>query len=127
MDFTRVIDSIKKDKLAGRKFQKSSRGKFRDVVTVCRNNRLRFQRYCYGEAASLVCLLWAAETAADGTINWDFSASDYSDKKQAPARLTGYENGALLFDEQAIPWAVDSNLKTIPEAGLGRLQMLFSR
>lgn len=59
MDFRHIIEDLKKGKIAARRFEKSGNNKFRDLVTVCSNGKLRFERYCYGEAASLVCTLWA--------------------------------------------------------------------
>ncbi|MDL2324212.1 hypothetical protein LJC61_03550 [Ruminococcaceae bacterium OttesenSCG-928-A16] len=127
MDFAPVIDEIKQGKLAGRRFEKEGHGKFRDCVTVYRNNKLKFERYCYGEAASLVCVLWAAVPAANQPILWDTSASDYSGKTEAPQQLTGIEGGKLLLDGKATPWAPEKDYKTAPDAGLGRLAMLFNK
>lgn len=127
MDFLRVVEEMKTGKLAGRRFEKQGHAKFRDCVSVYRNNKLKFERYCYGEAASLVCTLWAAVPQVGAPIVWDYSASDYSGKTEAPVQLTGIEGGALLFDGKPVLWQVEKDYKTAPDAGLGRIAMLFSK
>lgn len=128
MDFNAIIDDLTQHKLAARRYEKAQHSKFRDMVTVCRNGKLRFERFCYGEAAGSVCVLWANGLTADGQIDWDMAKCLYSGKEEAPKELTAVQDGALEFDGKGrLLWEAKEDFKTLPEAGLGRLNMLFSR
>ncbi len=125
MDFTNVIQQIKNSKYAGYRYEKEGHQKFRDCVTVCRNGKFLFERYCYGEAAGKVCEMTAESASAQGVIAWNYAQSDYSLKTEAPQKLTGEQGEALLFDDKKTPWLVVEQLKQVPQVGLGRLKMLF--
>lgn len=128
MDFTVVIQDLENSKLAARRYQRDGHGKFRDLVTVCRNGKLRFERFCYGEAAGSVCVLWAPGADAEGTIQWDMSGSHYSGREEAPRVLTAVrEDGALELDGGRLLWLPSDDLKVLAEAGLGRFGMLFGK
>ena len=127
MDYTSILQQLRNQKLAARRYEKEGHGKFRDCITLCRNGRVKFQRFCYGEAASLVCTLWGAVPEEGDNIQWDYDRCDYSGKTEAPVALTGGEEGKLQFDGKRLLWAPEEDLKTMPEAGLGWLSMLFSK
>lgn len=124
MDFNTVISDIVAHKLAGRSYEKSGHGKFRDRITVRRDGLMIFERFNYGEAAGLVCTMEAKGLNAEGAIAWDYARCDYTGKKEAPATLTAIEDSALFFDGKAVPWLPEKDLKTMP--GMGRLKILFS-
>lgn len=126
MDFSGIISELKSSRLAARRYEQEGGGKFRDCVTVCRNGRLLFERFCYGEAAGTVCTLWG-QAGEDGLTGWDLSASLYSGREEAPKQLTGAEGGKLQFDEGRKLWAPQKDYKRFSKAGLGTLGMLFSK
>ena len=56
MNFDGIIADLKANKLAGRAYERvGAPGNFRDRVTVYRDGKLLFERFCYGEAAGRVC------------------------------------------------------------------------
>lgn len=110
--------------MAGIQYQKEGHGKFRDCVTFCKNGKFIFERFCYGEAAGSVCTLWA-NGYEENKIKWDYSGSNYTGKTDAPVELTGHQEDNLQFDEKSTFWKPVKERKTIPEAGLSRLAMLF--
>lgn len=122
-----VIQDLRAKKLAGVRFEREGRSRFRDCVIVAKNGKLGFERYCYGEAASLVCSFWATGVQPDGTIDWDYSTTDYSGKTEAPQKVTGVSRDALLFDDKEARWLPKTPYKSLPQAGVGRLSALFGK
>ncbi len=55
----------------GRRYEKELETHFRDCMLFYLDGRIRFERYCYGEAACLVFSVWAHGFDADGKILWD--------------------------------------------------------
>ena len=51
MDFAPIIADVKAAKCAGFRYQRAGHQRYRDRVTVYRDGRLLFERFCYGEAA----------------------------------------------------------------------------
>lgn len=121
--FAQLAQQLKNEKLAGRLYQKEGRAGFRDCVTVYRNQKIKFERYCYGEAAGLVCSFWG-EGAADNTLVWQDGECLYSRKGEAPKALTDCEAGKLYFDGKAPAWQPVQDIKRSGEAGLGFFAML---
>ncbi len=128
MNFDGIIADLKANKLAGRAYERvGAPGKFRDRVTVYRDGKLLFERFCYGEAAGRVCTLQAPGADASGRIAWDYDACPYSGKKEAPATLTGAGRGALVFDGKPALWQPVADLATDAANGYGKLRMFFLR
>ena len=73
MDFAPIIADVKAAKCAGFRYQRAGHQRYRDRVTVYRDGRLLFERFCYGEAAGLVFKLWAPGADDTGAPQWDFS------------------------------------------------------
>lgn len=73
MDFAPIIADVKAAKCAGFRYQRAGHQRYRDRVTVYRDGRLLFERFCYGEAAGLVFKLWAPGADDTGVPQWDFS------------------------------------------------------
>lgn len=84
----------------GRRYEKEWETHFRDCLLFYLDGRIRFERYCYGEAACLVFSTWAHGFDADGNILWDKEPKFEVDQKALPRVLTDIqENGtALQFD-----------------------------
>ncbi len=123
-----ILADLKARKLAGRAWEKGGApGKFRDRITVYRDGRLLFERFCYGEAAGRVCALWAAGADEAGHIRWDYDACAYSGKTEAPKTLTGAGRGALVFDGRPVLWQPAADLRTDPANGYGAVKMFFLR
>ena len=55
----------------GSRYEKELETHFRDCLLFYLDGRIRFERYCYGEAACLVFSAWAHGFDADGKILWD--------------------------------------------------------
>lgn len=125
MPYQQVVQKLRQKGLAAIRFEKEGNSRFRDCVTICRGGKLLFERYCYGEAASLVFCLWAKTVLADGTVEWNYAATEYSQKYEAPTRITGKEGDALLFDEKPALWQPAREYKTYPKAGLNGPVMLL--
>ncbi len=123
MDFSQVLSDIKTAKLAGRRYEIGRRGKFRDLITVRRDGALFFERYNYGESAGIVYKMQAAALGDDDEILWNYDSTNYTDKYDAPKKLTGYQDGALYFDEKSVPWNRQADLKRMQ--GMGFFKMLF--
>ena len=64
------------------------------------DGRIRFERYCYGEAACLVFSVWGHGIDADGKLLWDREPEFESQQTSLPRYLTDVqEDGkALQFD-----------------------------
>lgn len=86
--------------LCGRRYEKEMETHFRDCLLFYLDGRIRFERYCYGEAACLVFSVWAHGLDAQGKILWDKEPEFESQRSALPRVLTDVqENGtALQFD-----------------------------
>lgn len=126
MDFLQAMADLKTQRLAACRFEQEGQGKFRDRITLCRNGRVLFERFNYGEAAGLVCAMWG-RVADDDSIKWEYDSCDYSGKTDAPQKLDLYDGQALWFEKKQLAWQPVGDLKTMPKAGLGWLKMLFAR
>ena len=127
MDFAEIREDLAGKALAGRRYEQEGQSKFRDCLTVFRDGRLRFERYCYGEAAGLVCSLWADGLGPDGGIAWRTEDCLYSGKDEAPKRLSGVERGRLLMDGKARAWRPMEDLRTVPGAKKGLFRIFAKR
>ena len=84
----------------GRRYEKELETHFRDCMLFYLDGRIRFERYCYGEAACLVFSVWAHGFDADGNILWDREPEFESQKTAIPRVLTDIQEdgNALQFD-----------------------------
>lgn len=84
----------------GCQYEKELETHFRDCMLFYLDGRVRFERFCYGEAACLVFGVWGSGLDADGKILWDTEPEFESMQKALPRVLTDVqENGtALQFD-----------------------------
>lgn len=120
MDFTTVIDEIKAAKCVGFRYQRAGHSRYRDRVTVYRDGRLLFERFCYGEAAGLVFRLWADGADESGAPQWDFSQCLVSNaREEAPRQLTGAGAGGLVFDGKPVCWECVGRLRSDKANGYG--------
>ena len=70
----------------GRRYEKELETHFRDCMLFYLDGRIRFERYCYGEAACLVFSVWAHGFDADGKKFCGIaSRSLKASKKRSPA------------------------------------------
>lgn len=86
--------------LCGRRYEKEMETHFRDCLLFYLDGRIRFERYCYGEAACLVFSVWAYGFDAQGKILWDKEPEFESQRSALPRVLTDVQEGgtALQFD-----------------------------
>lgn len=84
----------------GCRFEKELETHFRDCMLFYIDGRIRFERYCYGEAACLVFSVWGNGIDADGKLLWDTEPEFESMQTALPRVLTDVqEDGtALQFD-----------------------------
>lgn len=122
MDFSSIISEIKDAKCAGFRYQRAGHTRYRDRVTVYRDGRILFERFCYGEAAGLVFSLWAERADASGAPQWDFSKCNVSSaREEAPHQLTGAGEGGLVFDGKPVCWECVDRLRSDKPNGYGGL------
>lgn len=86
----------------GQRYEKEWETHFRDCLLFYIDGRIKFERYCYGEAACLVFSVWASGLDAEGRILWDREPEFETDQKALPRQLTDVqeEGRALQFDGQ---------------------------
>ena len=86
--------------LCGRRYEKEMETHFRDCLLFYLDGRIRFERYCYGEAACLVFSVWAHGFDAQGKILWDKEPEFEIQRSALPRVLTDVqeEGTALQFD-----------------------------
>ena len=93
----------------GRRYEKELETHFRDCLLFYLDGRIRFERYCYGEAACLVFSVWAHGFDADGNILWDREPEFESQKTAIPRVLTDIQE-----DGNACSLTVPSNATSRP-------------
>ena len=80
--------------LCGCRYEKELETHFRDCLLFYIDGRIRFDRYCYGEAACLVFSLWANGLDETGKILWVKEPEFEVDQKAIPRVITDVqENG----------------------------------
>lgn len=126
MNFSAIVEEIRAAKCVGFRYQKAGHSRYRDRVTVYRDGRLLFERFCYGEAAGLVFSLWAEQADENGAPAWDFSGCNVSNARdEAPRQLTGAGTGGLTFDGKPACWECVDRLKSDRPNGYGGLLNLL--
>lgn len=126
MQYILFVDTLKSEKLAGICFEKSGHTRFRDCLTIFRNGKVKFDRYCYGEAAGLVFSIWGT-IFDNGSITWKHSSASTSAEKELPSDLSSFNGDGSFFDEKPILWETKNKLKSAPEAGISKFSMIFSK
>ena len=129
MNPSNLFSEIANSKCAAFVFEKAPGGasRFRDRVIFYYDGKVRFERYCMGEAAGKVCELTALSLEERGAIQWNYDDCSYSKKDEAPKVLTGAGRGGLVFDGKVSLWQKHSELKTDPDHGYGFFKMLRHR
>ena len=123
-NFEPIIQKIEEEKLAAWQYELEGHHHFRDVLTITKNRKACFERYCYGEAASHVCTMWADDLTPEGKIEWNYAACNYGGKEEAPVQLTKLEGEDLFFDgKEKIRWVVTQKHKRFKDSAGG----LFGR
>ena len=115
MDFEAVLRQLKEQKIAALRFEREGHRQFRDCVLVGKNGRLVFQRFSWGEAAGRVFEMGAAVPAPGADSAWNLGATTNPGREEAPKRLTGFEDGALLFDGLPAKWPAEAGYKWLPK------------
>ena len=84
----------------GQRFEKELETHFRDCMLFYLDGRVRFERYCYGEAACLVFSVWGRGLDEDGSILWEREREFEGQQTDLPRVLTDVQEGgtALQFD-----------------------------
>ena len=115
--------------LCGRRYEKELESHFRDCLLFYLDGRIRFERYCYGEAACLVFSLWAKGLGPDGKILWEHEPEFETDQKAIPRVLTDIqENGtALQFDTARKRYLQTEEFEEDKPNGYGRIKVWLLR
>lgn len=111
----------------GRRYEKEMETHFRDCLLFYLDGRIRFERYCYGEAACLVFSVWAHGFDADGTILWDKEPEFESQSTALPRVLTDVQESgtALQFDSLRKRYVLTEEFATDKPNGYGRWKVFW--
>lgn len=97
--------------------------RFRDLITFYHDGRIRFERYCFGEAAGLISGLWAEELDEDGSLHFQPDGLHYSGLETAPSALIAASSGGLVFDNSKDVWFFLEELRADPKNGYRRFSI----
>lgn len=113
----------------GRRFEKELETHFRDCLLFYLDGRIRFERYCYGEAACLVFSVWGHGFDNDGKILWDKELEFESQQQAIPRVLTDVmESGtALQFDGARKRYVQTEEFEEDKANGYGKWKLFFLR
>lgn len=113
--------------VCGRRYERELETHFRDCLLFYIDGRIRFERYCYGEAACLVFSVWAHGFDDDGKILWDKEPEFETDQKAIPRVLTDIqdEGSALQFDGQRKRFVKTEELETDPANGYSKWKLFW--
>lgn len=103
-------------------YEKELQPEFLDRLIFYIDGKIRFERYCHGEAAGLVFGVWASGFDEDGRILWEEQAKYDSLNTALPHQITDIQenNTALQFDGQFRRYVKAQEFKTDPENGYTR-------
>lgn len=113
------------DGFCGRQYEKEYVSKYRDLLTIYRDGKALFSRYCYGEAACLVMEVWGRDTE-EGLV-WEAIPDWAAKDPPLPRLLTKEENGVLWFDGSRLKWEILEDKKLDPQHGYSRIGLLVKR
>ena len=113
----------------GRRYEKELETHFRDCLLFYLDGRIKFERYCYGEAACLVFSVWAHGLDEDGRIRWDKEPEFETDQKALPRVLTDVqeEGTALQFDGLRKRYVLTEEFDTDKMNGYSRFKVFLLR
>lgn len=111
----------------GCRYEKELETHFRDCLLFYIDGRIRFERYCYGEAACLVFSAWADGLDSEGKILWDKEPEFESQRIALPRILTDVqESGNVLqFDGLRKRYVKTQEFSLDKANGYGRLKVFF--
>ena len=115
--------------LCGCRYEKELETHFRDCLLFYIDGRIRFERYCYGEAACLVFSLWANGLDETGKILWVKEPEFEVDQKAIPRVITDVqENGtAMQVDNQRKRYVKTEEFDEDKPNGYGRFKVFLLR
>lgn len=113
----------------GRRYEKELETHFRDCLLFYLDGRIKFERYCYGEAACLVFSVWAHGLDEEGRIRWDKEPEFETDQKALPRVLTDVqeEGTALQFDGLRKRYVLTEEFDTDKMNGYSRFKVFLLR
>ncbi|MEG0942779.1 MAG: hypothetical protein RSD07_08140 [Angelakisella sp.] len=126
-DFTELLNGRLIPKgMAGYRFEKEGHRQYRDCLVVYCDGKMRFERYCYGEAAGLVFGVWVDKIAPDGTITY-CEPFDIAVKPDVlPKKISSMPDAeTLTIDDKPELWKVAAKLKTNPQNGYTWIKVLL--
>ena len=115
--------------LCGCRYEKELETHFRDCLLFYIDGRIRFERYCYGEAACLVFSLWANGLDETGKILWVKEPEFESQKTAIPRVLTDIQEdgNALQFDGAFKRYVKTEEFDEDKPNGYGRFKVFLLR
>lgn len=113
--------------LCGRRYEKELETHFRDCLLFYLDGRIRFERYCYGEAACLVFSVWGHGLDSDGRILWDKEPEFESQRTALPRTLTDIQESgkALQFDRLRKRYVLTEEFALDKGNGYGRWKVFW--
>lgn len=109
-------------------YEKELQTEFLECLIFYIDGRIRFERYCHGEAAGLVCALWAPGFDVEGKIDWiDVPEGRLFDT--IPRMLTDIQQDGdvLQFDGEFRRFVKTAELSSDRENGYGKLKLFRLR
>ena len=108
----------------GQRFEKEYEDKFRDCLSFYFDNKIIFERFCYGEGACLVYSV-SATMNENGDILYKSPINPIIDQTALPKKLTNFGSDILYFDESPKKWSLSYVYKTDKLNGYTSLKCLF--
>lgn len=114
--------------ICGRVYEKELQTEFLDRLIFYIDGRIRFERYCHGEAAGLVCALWATGFDEDERIPW-MDVPEGRLYETIPRLLTDIQEdgNALQFDGEFRRYVMTAELSSDRENGYGKWKLFRLR
>lgn len=111
----------------GRRYEKELETHFRDCLLFYLDGRIRFERYCYGEAACLVFSVWGHGLDPEGKILWNREPEFESQRTALPRVLTDVQESgnALQFDGLRKRYVLTEEFAEDKPNGYGKLRVFW--
>lgn len=125
MDGLRAATAVPRGAVALR-YEQQERQHYRDCLLFYCDGGVLFERYCYGEAASLVFAAWVREIDADGVLVYEQPLAIGVKTQDLPRKLELLPDGRLSVDGGWNQWAVAATLREDKKNGYGAMKRLTS-
>lgn len=108
----------------GTRYEKEYIDRFTDFLIFYIDGKLKFERYCHGEAACIVFDAWGT-LSEDGEIIYKEPLSREVDPSALPKKITKIDGEIIYFDESNRKWTLKDHLKQDKANGYSSLKLSF--